>query len=171
MLSDPAFVTQMTHSIGQLGRQRGDLGHTIGAMFSEDVIARIAARADEGSMDEQRARLGRIVVVARPTFGRGLEATLRTAGYEVHRTPGDANLTGLVTRLQAHAIIIALDLPWLNAIDAVYPLLDRRRPMPVLLLGETGDDPRVDGLIRLPLTVDAARLLEAVAGLLSNPDP
>jgi DNA-binding response OmpR family regulator len=107
--------------------------------------------------------------VARPTLGRAIATTLRAAGYEVHRTPGDADLDGLVARLQAHLAIVALDLPWLNAIDAVSPLIDRRRP--VLLLGDAGGDSRVEGVPRLPLLLNAALLLEAVSSLLVSSDP
>ena len=122
-------------------------------------------------MDGPQTHVGRILVIARPALGRMVEATLRGAGYEVYRTPGDLDFVVRVARLRPHMAIVALDLPWMDALEAVQPLIEEARPVPVLLLGEAQGDPRLDGVPRLPLAVDAALLLTTVSGLLATPDP
>ena len=112
----------------------------------------------------------RILVVARPSDGRPVEAVLRGAGYEVHRTPVDADLELLVWRLRPHLVIIALNIPWGEGVTAVQPLLEGAWPRSILLLGETASDARVVGLPRLPLGVEPGRLLAAVNCLLAAPD-
>ena len=121
-------------------------------------------------MDLSHGGLGRIIVMARPARGRRLEATLRGAGYEVHRTPDGEDLTRLVTRLRPHAVILALDIPWIDALDVVQPMIAGARSVPVLLLGEAEDDPRLDGHPRLPLEVNPARLLAAIGSLVGSSD-
>ena len=112
----------------------------------------------------------RIVVLAPPTVGRRVDVILRSVGYEVHRTPDDGNLGHLVARLRPRLVIVTLDIRWVNAVEAVHPLLAGTRPVPVLLLGEEQGDPRLDGVPRLPLAVDAALLLTTVRGLLATSD-
>ena len=120
----------------------------------------------------QRAEVpGRILVVARPGLGRAVEAVLGAAGFEVHRTPGGADLGVPAARLRPALVVVALDLPWADPLGAVRPLLAGPRPVPVLLLGEPGDDPRADGVPRLPLATDATRLRSAVADLVAVPEP
>ncbi len=117
-------------------------------------------------MDQRASATGRILVVARPMLARSVEATLCPAGYEVHRTPGGEDLGGSAARLRPHLVVVALDLPWIDAALAVQPLVARPRPLPVLLLGEEAADVRLARVPRLPLALDAARLLAAVAELL-----
>jgi DNA-binding response OmpR family regulator len=100
-----------------------------------------------------------------------VEAALGAAGYEVHRTPGGADLAVPAARLRPSLVVVALDLPWADALEAARPLLAGPRPVPVLLLGEPGDDARADGVPRLPLATDAAGLRAAVAGLVAAPGP
>ena len=121
-------------------------------------------------MDRSLGGLGRIIVMARPARGRRLGATLRGAGYEVHRTPDDGDLARLVARLRPHAVIVTLDIPWIDALDVVQPMIAGARSVPVLLLGEAEDDPRLEGHPRLPLEVNAARLLAAIGRLVGFSD-
>lgn len=122
-------------------------------------------------MGSDRLRIGRILVVARPHDGRPLAAILRRAGYEVHRTPSDADLVVLVARLRPHLVIVVLGIPWGDAVSAVHPLLERAWPGPLLLLGEASGDTRVQGVPRLPLPVDEARLLATVHRLCARATP
>lgn len=110
----------------------------------------------------------RILVVARPTVGRVVEAILTQAGYEVHRTPGDDDLIWLVARLRPQAVIAAVDIPWLDLLDSMRPLFDGPRPIPVLLLGETSDADGLSHMPQLPLPVDAMSLLREVRCLLAT---
>jgi CheY-like chemotaxis protein len=121
-------------------------------------------------MHELQADIARIVVMARPAFGRTVEHILRGAGYEVHRTPDDGILHSLVTRLRPHLVIIDLNIPWSDAAELVHDLIKRPRPVPVLLLGDAEGDPRLDGVPRLPLVVDATLLLAAVSSLIATFD-
>jgi len=121
-------------------------------------------------MDELQADIARIVVMARPAFGRTVEAILRSAGYEVHRTPDDGNLHRLVTRLRPHLVIIDLNIPWGDAAELAHGLIKRPRPIPLLLLGDAEGDPRLEGVPRVPLVVDATLLLAAVSGLIATFD-
>jgi DNA-binding response OmpR family regulator len=122
-------------------------------------------------MDQRVGGPSRILVVARPGLGRAVEAALRGAGYEVHRTPGEADLAVPAARLRPALVVVALDLPWADALGAARPLLAGPRPVPVLLLGEPGDDARADGMPCLPLAIDAARLRAAVVALVAAPAP
>lgn len=109
----------------------------------------------------------RILVVARPALGRAVAAALAAAGHEVHRTPDAGSVHALAARLRPHLAVVALDLPWGDAVAAAHRLRAGAPPLPVLLLGEAGDDPRAHGLPVLPLAVDAVGLLAAVATLLA----
>ncbi len=119
-------------------------------------------------MNEPPAAVCRIVIMARPALGRAVEEILRGAGNEVHRTPGDGDLRSLVARLRPHLVIVALDIPWVDAIAAVQSLLDGSRRVSVLLLGTARSDPRLDGVVRLPVPVDPRTLLSEVNGLLTT---
>jgi DNA-binding response OmpR family regulator len=110
----------------------------------------------------------RILVVARPDLGRVLAGALRAGGYEVYRTPGDSDLFAVVARLRPHLTIVALDLPWVDAREIVQPLRAGPTAAPLLLLGEADAGSVIDDTPRLPLTVDAAQLLAAVALLVSS---
>ena len=116
-------------------------------------------------MGNNRPRSDRVLLVARPHSGRPVAATLRRAGFEVHRTPCDVDLADLAIRLRPRLVIVILDLPWGDAFAAVELLLDGAWVGPLLLLGETGRDSRVDRLPHLPLDVDDLRLLDAVQSL------
>jgi hypothetical protein len=52
----------------------------------------------------------------------------------------------------------------------VQPMIAGARSVPVLLLGEPEDDPRLDDHLRLPLEVDAARLLAVIGSLVGSID-
>ena len=121
-------------------------------------------------MNELQTGVGRIVVLAQPAVGRMVEAILHNAGHEVHRTPDDGMLSHLVARLRPHLVIVALDIPWVSTADVVHQLTTLPRSIPVLLLGEAEDDPRLDAHPRLPLAVDAGLLLAAVSSLLTTAD-
>jgi hypothetical protein len=125
-------------------------------------------RAYRKLMDRSHGDLGRIIVMAQPARGRKLEALLRGAGYEVHRTPDDGDLVRLVARLRPHAVIVTLDIPWINVLDVVHPMFAGARSVPVLLLGEVEDDPRLGGYPRLPLEANAALLLAAIESLVGS---
>ncbi|MCC6315907.1 MAG: hypothetical protein IT337_18060 [Thermomicrobiales bacterium] len=108
-----------------------------------------------------------IVVVAHPERGRALEAVLRSAGYEVHRTPGETDLRELAARVWADLVIIALDIPWFDAAAAIRRLLAGSRPIPMLLLGDA-NPVGLDDIPRLPLTVGSETLLAATATLVAT---
>ena len=119
-------------------------------------------------MTETVVQAKRVVVVARPQLGRSIEGTLRAAGYEVHRTPDGLNLDALAARLRPHLIIVALDLPWVDVIEVVGLGSKDEASASILLLGDGGSDPRLDGTPRLPLPVEPAVLLATVDGLLAG---
>jgi CheY-like chemotaxis protein len=125
----------------------------------------------ESHVAETADQQKRIVVLARPQLGRSVEATLRNAGYEVHRTPDHLHLGALAVRLRPDLIIVALDLPWVDAIDAVELLREEEPSVPVLLLGDAGGDRRLNGRTRLPLAVDPLLLLATLDCLLAADQP
>src|SRR5215217_3523181 len=118
-------------------------------------------------MDTPPDRSARILVVARPALGRRVEVALRSAGHEVHRTPDPSATERLAARLRPSAVVVALDLPWGDALAAAHRLQDHGRPMPVLVLGNDGYGQ--NGFARLPLEADADELRAAVADLLIVP--
>lgn len=119
-------------------------------------------------VNDPELRPKRIIVVARPTLGRTIEALLRGAGYEVHRTPGCLDLPELTKRLRPQLLIVALDLPWTVRLDTLSLFAADKRPLPVLLLGDTAADLPLDCALRLPLVVDGAQLLESVHDLMGE---
>jgi hypothetical protein len=94
-----------------------------------------------------------------------LEAILRGAGYEVHRIPDVRLLEAVVTRLRPHVIISALSLTSLENFVAGRLSIPKRRPVPVLLLGNADPDPDHGDPPILPLPVESARLLESICHL------
>jgi DNA-binding response OmpR family regulator len=52
---------------------------------------------------------------------------LRPAGYEVHRTPDARNAPSIVRRLRSDLVVVALNLPWLDAVDGGESLRCPRR--------------------------------------------
>jgi DNA-binding response OmpR family regulator len=122
-------------------------------------------------MDTQPAGPARILVLARPALGRAVAATLGDAGYEVYRSPDAANLGAVAARVSPRLIIVALDLPWVDALAAARLLPADRRRVPVLLLGEPNGGTLVGGLPHLPLPVDPARLLAVAGDLLATAAP
>jgi chemotaxis response regulator CheB len=121
-------------------------------------------------MHELEAGVIRIVVMARPALGRIVEAILRNASYEVHRTPDDGIFHSLVARLRPQLVIVELDIPWVDTAELVHHLLKRPRPVPVLLLGQAKGEPRLEGVPRLPLAIDTTLLLATVSSLLATFD-
>jgi hypothetical protein len=117
-------------------------------------------------MDAPPDRPARILVVARPVLGRKVEGALRSAGHEVHRTPDPSATERLAARLRPGAIVVALDLPWGDALKAALRVRDGAQPVPVLVLGNDGQGPGQNDFPRLPLEVDADDLQSAVADLL-----
>jgi DNA-binding response OmpR family regulator len=120
-------------------------------------------------MDPPPTRPMRILVVARPALGRRIELVLRTDGHEVHRTPDPSATEQLAARLHPQAVVVALDLPWGDALAAAERLRDGDRPVPVLLVGNEGLDPLRNEFPRLPLGADAADLRAAVNDLFASP--
>lgn len=106
-------------------------------------------------------------MVSRPLDGRPIEAVLRGAGYEVHRTPLDGDLESLVLSLRPRLVMIALNLPWGNATTAVQRLVDRDWAGSILLLEAAGTVAPWPGLPRLPLGVGPNLLLETIDRLIS----
>ncbi len=92
---------------------------------------------------------------------------LRQAGYVVHRTPSEVDLTLLVARLRPCLVVIALDLPWGDAVATVLLLLCQPNPVQLLLLGDS-DDMAIAGVPRLPRDPGDALLLTAVRRLLQD---
>jgi len=107
----------------------------------------------------------RVVVVARPTTGRPLAATLSAAGYEVYRTPTVADMSDLLNRVQPHAAVVALDAGWHDVAEIASHFGRGSRPVPVLLVGDPGRYPTVANLPRVPSEVGAEALCEAVCRL------
>jgi DNA-binding NtrC family response regulator len=124
-------------------------------------------------MDAQPGVPIRTVVVARPKLARQLEELLRGDGHEVYRTPDAAGVVSLVERVRAHLVIIALDLPWADSAEAPHRLAERVHQVPVLLIGEAGDDERVGDIPRLSSPIDGASLRTTVSRLLglANAEP
>ena len=120
-------------------------------------------------MDTPPDRSTRILVVARPALGRKVEVALRSAGHEVHRTPDPSATERLAARLRPGAIVVALDLPWGDALDVAHRVRDGGRPLPVLILGNDGYGACHNGFPRLPTEADAGELQAAVADLLASP--
>jgi CheY-like chemotaxis protein len=118
-------------------------------------------------MDVPPVQPARILVLARPAIGRRLEVVLRSAGHEVYRTPDPAAAERLATKLHVEVVVVALDLPWGDALAAAEHLRDGERPVPVLLLGN--ETPR-DGFPRLPVGADAEDVRTAVSDLSANWD-
>jgi hypothetical protein len=112
--------------------------------------------------------LRRILVVAKPTLGRSLEAILRGADYEVHRIPDVRLLETVVTRLRPHVVISALSLASLENFAAGRLSFPKRRSIPVLLLGDADSDPEHDSPPILPLPIESARLLESICHLIEG---
>jgi DNA-binding response OmpR family regulator len=121
-------------------------------------------------MTENRQGAERIVIMARPALSRTVEKILSPAGYETHRTPDDLQLVQLVLRLRADLVLIALDLPWTHAKDAAIALLEHRRSVPIVLLGDHPNDPRLNHVPCLPLPLNATLLLATVAAVLAVGD-
>lgn len=119
-------------------------------------------------MSDAWSRSVRILVVSRPVAGRRLKTTLQSAGYEVHRTPSDDDLLGLVTRLHPHLVIVALDLPWGDAEAALQLLLDRAWSGALLCFGEARGDVVGTNIPSLPLDVEDAALLSIVRAILGD---
>lgn len=119
-------------------------------------------------MTEVATEQKRIVVVARPSLGRSLEATLHGAGYEVHRTPDGRDLLALAARLRPHLIVVALDLDWIEPFGVVGLLRSGEPSWRILLLGDAGFDPLGNATPNLPLTVDVPVLLATVDCLLDG---
>lgn len=105
-------------------------------------------------------------MVARPSDGRPVEAVLRGAGYEVHRTPTDGDLEALVLALRPHLVMMALNLPWVDAASAIQGLMDGAWSGSILLLDVAETDSAIEGFPRLPLNVEPAPLLEAIEQLI-----
>jgi CheY-like chemotaxis protein len=122
-------------------------------------------------MDAPPATPTRILVVARPALGRTIELALRADGHEVHRTPDPAAVETLAMRLRPEVVVVALDLPWGDALAAARGLRDGARPVPVVLLGNDGTEPLRDGFPRLPVGIDAVELRAAITGLFATPVP
>jgi hypothetical protein len=120
-------------------------------------------------MDTPPTMPTRILVIARPALGRRIELALRSAGHEIHRTPDPSSAQSLAARLRPRAAVVALDLPWGDAVAAAYQLCHGERAIPVLMLGDFFEDDTWYGSSRLPLNVDAAEIQEAVAELLTVP--
>jgi DNA-binding response OmpR family regulator len=122
-------------------------------------------------MDAQPVAPIRIVVVARPSLGRQVEAILRGDGHEVYRTPDAAGVVSLVARVRPHLVIMALDIPWADSTAAPHRLANGFFQAPVLLIGEA--DVRVDGIPRLSSPIDGPSLRTTVSRLLalSNAEP
>lgn len=120
-------------------------------------------------MDAPPDHSARVLIVARPVLGRKVEVALRSAGHEVHRTPDPSAAEQLVARLRPNAVVVALDLPWGDALAAAHRLRDGMRPVSVLVLGNDGHGSGQDGFARLPLDIDAPELRAAVADLLALP--
>lgn len=122
-------------------------------------------------MEPPPDRSARILVLARPSIGRRLEVALRSAGHEVHRTPDASATEQLAVRLRPGAVVVALDLPWGDALDAAHRVRGLEPPVPVLVLVSDNYAGSPNGYPRLPLDVDAGDLQAAVAELLdSSPD-
>lgn len=111
----------------------------------------------------------RILVIARPALGRKIELALRLAGHEVYRTPDPSAAERLVARLRPHLAVVALDLPWGDAEDAIAQLSTARRAIPVLILGDGFRDDLAFGQSHLPLQTDAVDIQDAVTDLLTSP--
>jgi hypothetical protein len=112
----------------------------------------------------------RILIVARPALGRRIEVALRSVGHEVHRTPDPSATDSLTVRLRPSAVVVALDLPWGDALAAAERLRAGGKPTPVLVLGNDGHGPGRNSFTHLPLEADAGELQAAVADLLA-PSP
>ncbi len=111
----------------------------------------------------------RVLVVARPVLGRKVEVALRSAGHEVHRTPDPSATKQQAAWLRPGVVVVALDLPWGDALAAAHRLRDSAQPVPVLVLGNDRHDPGQNGFARLPMEIDAGDLQSAVANLLTPP--
>jgi DNA-binding response OmpR family regulator len=108
----------------------------------------------------------RILVIARPALGRDIEIALRSAGHEIHRTPDPSSAQSLSARLRPRAAVVALDLPWGDAVAAAHQLAHGARAIPVLVLGDYLREDASNGFAHLPLGVDATDIRDAVAELL-----
>ncbi len=120
-------------------------------------------------MDVPPGHTARILVVARPVLGRRVEAALRSAGHEVHRTPDPSATEQLAARLRPGVVVVVLDLPWGDALGAAHQLRGGTRPVSVLILGNDGRGPDQHDFPRLPMETDAGELQAAVADLLALP--
>ena len=121
-------------------------------------------------MDRQLAVPTRVVVVARPDLARQVEAILRRAGHEVHRTPDVSGVAALVTRIRAHLVIVAQDIPWADPSETPSRLADQFHWVPVLLIGGAGDDGEADNFPRLATPLDQRSLLVMVDQLMDSVD-
>jgi DNA-binding response OmpR family regulator len=108
----------------------------------------------------------RIVVIARPFVGRRLVDQLATAGYEVYRTPSAIDTSALCGRVRPQLAIVAIDQLTDNGITTALELRAAAIRVPVLLLGDAGDDPRAAELPILPSSSDSQTLLNAIERLL-----
>ena len=117
-------------------------------------------------MDAPPTGPARILIVARPALGRKVEAALRSAGHEVHRTPDPSAADALAAQLRPQAVVIALDLPWGDALAAADRLRNGERPVPVLLLVDELHGSDENGASRLATGAQAGDLQAAVAGLI-----
>ncbi|MGE5697270.1 MAG: hypothetical protein ACM4D3_19200 [Candidatus Sericytochromatia bacterium] len=118
-------------------------------------------------MDAQAGLPIRIVVMGRPGIAREVEVILRGDGHEVYRTPDDGSLVALVARVRPHLVIISLDIPWADPIDA-NGWVERLRPVPVLLIGDVEDVGDVDSIPRISSSLDWASLRTTVRRLVGR---
>jgi hypothetical protein len=123
-------------------------------------------------MDGSPGTAKRIVVMARPALARAVAAILDGDGFELYRTPDDAGLVALVARVRPHLVIIALDMPWADSMEAPHHWVGRLHPVPVLVIGESDVDASVDEIARLSSPLAMAALRKSVGRLLgSNLEP
>lgn len=106
------------------------------------------------------------MVLARPTLARRAASILRGDGHEIYRTPDDDGLAALMDRVRPHLVLIALDIPWANAMASPSHWVERCHPAPVLFIGEAEGDRILEGIPRIPATFEPALLLSTVAALL-----
>jgi DNA-binding response OmpR family regulator len=121
-------------------------------------------------MDRPRAVPTRVVVVARPDLARQVEMILYGAGHEVYRTPDVSGVASLVTRVRPHLVIIAQDIPWADPSETPSRLADQFHQVPVLLIGEAGEDGQSDKFPRLSIPLDWRSLLAMVDQFLESVD-
>jgi hypothetical protein len=65
--------------------------------------------------------------------------------------------------------VVALDMPWGDAVAAAHHLAHGERAIPVLVLGDYFRNGSPNGFSHLPLEVDATDIRDAVADMLAVP--